>query len=431
MSTPLRRPAFVRLWLASLFSETAEWILQVSLPLLVYRLTGSASSTALSMALGLLPVVALSPVAGVLADRLDRRRVLCWVVAAQAVAAVPLLLVRDAGQTGVVLAVVAAQAAAAAVFEPARNALVPTVAGAGNEVAANGLMSVTANLARLAGAGLGGVLLGSGGPAAVLSGYLIALAAAFGLLLGRFGTPVPGARGGSVVRDWAGGLAEIGGNARLRLVGAAVAVMSVAQGMFVVLFVLFVTGVLAGGDGEVGLLRGVQAVGGLAAGAALAAWGRRVAPAKVLGWGGVAMGVVSAVLWNSSHLTTALAVFAGLFAVAGGPAVVVGAGQLATVQAATPSELAGRVLSTVFAGGALCQVAGMQLAAVLAGPLGVVGALDVQAGLFVVAGVVVLYGGRRAEPLRDQRPARDPRRQRRDRRHDPARVAAGLAAGGR
>jgi len=53
----------------------------------------------------------------------------------------------------------------------------------------------------------------------------------------------------------------------------------IAQGIFVVLFIVFVARRLHGGAGETGLLRGVQALGAIAAGLMLATVGRRGAPA--------------------------------------------------------------------------------------------------------------------------------------------------------
>ncbi len=69
-------PAFRRLWLAQLGSQLGEAIALVAMPLLVYGLTGSAELLSLIFILQLLPRVALAPVAGMLADRLDRRRII-------------------------------------------------------------------------------------------------------------------------------------------------------------------------------------------------------------------------------------------------------------------------------------------------------------------------------------------------------------------
>jgi MFS family permease len=392
---PLREPAFARLWIAAFFSETAEWMLQVALPVFIYRMTGSAASTAASVVLGLLPAVLLSPIAGVLADRWNRRVVLCVVCAGQAVVAVPLLLVAGVGSVPLVYVVMAAQAGLASLFEPARNALIPELVPPGELTGANGLMSVNSSVARLAGGWAGGVLLGVGGLGWVVLAYLVTLAAAAAILL----KPFAGAKVRAVaavrepmVRAWIDGIAEIRRSKPLRVTGAMLALMSIAQGMFLVLFVLFVLNTLNGSEADVGLLRGVQAIGGLVAGLSVATIARKVPAAKLLGWGTLVLGLVSAVIWDSAFLTTALPVYVGLFMAVGAPGVAAGAGLLSVIQTETSPERAGRVLSTGFAGMALFNALGALGAGILVGPLGLTGTLNIQAALHLGAGSIVLIG---------------------------------------
>ncbi|MFD9895376.1 MFS transporter [Amycolatopsis sp. NPDC059027] len=403
MKGPLGEPGFGRLWVAAFFAESAEWMLQVALPLQLFRTTGSATSTALSIVLGMLPMVLLSPIAGVVADRWDRRLVMSAVAVGQAIVVLPLLAFSGAP---VVYVVMAAQAGLASAFEPARSALVPQLVGVADVTAANGLMSVNGNVARLAGGWLGGALLGASGLGTVVLGYVAALAAAVLLLLKPFGrkenTPHVGARE-PVLRAWVDGLRELARHRRLRPVGAALVFGSVAQGMFLVLFVVYVLDTLGGSEADAGLLRGVQAIGGLVAGLALATIARRIAPAALLGWGALAMGVLSAVIWNLAAVTTVIGAYVGLFMAVGAPAVLIGAGQLAEVQSVVPRERAGRVLSTVFAVVAAGASVGALLTGALIPVLGSAVLLDAQAGLYLLAGLIVLVA--RRKPIREYRSA--------------------------
>ncbi|UMP05011.1 MFS transporter [Amycolatopsis sp. EV170708-02-1] len=390
---PLREPAFARLWIAAFFSETAEWMLQIALPVFVFQATGSAATTALSIVLGLVPAVLLSPVAGVIADRWNRRLVLCVVCAGQAFVALPLLFVASSGPVFVIYGVMAAQAGLASLFEPARNALVPELVPAGELIGANGLMSINGSVARLAGGWAGGLLLGFGGLGWVVVAYLGVLVIGSALLarpFRRVAAPKAAGPHEPVLRAWLDGLREIGREGRLRLAGVVVVLTSLAQGMFLVLFVVFVLDILDGTEGDVGLLRGVQALGGLAAGFAVATVARKVAPAALLGWGGLALGLLSAVIWNLPALTASLGVFIGLFGLVGAPGVLAGSGLLSMVQTAASSERSGRVLSTVFAGTAGFTALGALLTGWLLNVLGTGVLLNVQAGLHTVSALIVL-----------------------------------------
>ncbi len=111
-------------------------------------------------------------------------------------------------------------------------------------------------------------------------------------------------------------------------------VADIAQGIFLVLFLVFVARRLHGGPGEIGLLRGIQAVGAILAGLSLAALARGRSPARLTAGGALVFGLVSLLVWNLPALTTEPAVYAVLFALVGAPGVVMGTGLISFLQQA-------------------------------------------------------------------------------------------------
>jgi MFS family permease len=390
VSGPLANPGFRRLWIAGFVSEIGDWVLQVAMPVYVYQLTGSVSATATTFVVALLPSLALSPVAGVLADRWDRRRLMLLISVLQALALLPLLAVRGAEDLVLVNVVTACQAGLAALFEPARGALLPSLVDREDLPAANGLIGVGVNLARLLGASLGGVLLGYAG----LPGVLLADAASFvlaALLLVRgFGVSAPVVAHPPVLRAWVEGLREIAARRQLRFMVLVVGLMAMAQGLFVVLFVVFVTERLGGGEAETGLLRGVQAVGGLLGGVLVGVLARRFVAGRLLAWSLLVFGALTALMWNAAYVTTALPFFLVAFALLGAPGVVGGVGMMSVLQLHTSDASRGRVLSSFLSLFDGFQALGMVIAGVLVVPLGLPALLDVQAGLYVLAGLVAV-----------------------------------------
>lgn len=137
---PLRADRqFRRYWLARVVSLAGSAATYVALPVIVYRLTRSPLVTGLVAALEAVPYLCFGLVAGAVADRIDRRRLMVGadLVSATVIGSVP---VAAAGHvlTATHILVVAALAATAFVFFDAANfGALPTLVGTARITAAN------------------------------------------------------------------------------------------------------------------------------------------------------------------------------------------------------------------------------------------------------------------------------------------------------
>ena len=73
-----QHPGYAKMWLASLSSSSAAWALIVARAAFILDLTGSAAWTGYVTFAAMIPGVMVSPIAGYLADRFDRRTVMAW-----------------------------------------------------------------------------------------------------------------------------------------------------------------------------------------------------------------------------------------------------------------------------------------------------------------------------------------------------------------
>jgi MFS family permease len=406
----LRRRDFGLLWAGGLISETGDWFLLVGLPVWVLQVTGSSLVTATVFLVGLLPGLVVGPLAGVLVDRWDRRRTLVAVSLAQAAFLLPLLAVDGRHRLWVVYLVMAAEAALAQLNDPARNALVPTLVARDDLVGANALIGLNANLARLAGSPLGGLLVELAG----LPGLVIGDAVSFLLgaaLLGLVRRPSPAEpaeprevstapASPGAVGEWVDGLRVTLGDRGLRWGLGVNGLAAVAQGIFTVLFVLFVTRELGGDGADVGLLRGVQAIGGLLGGLVVVGLARRLEPGRLLGISLLVFAAVDLAIWNGPALSTGEWLYLGLFVAAGIPGIGFLTGLTALVQERTDEAYLGRVFATYYGSFNGLMAVGMLLAGLLGDAVGVVPVLNGQAGLYLLAGVVAVATLGRLRPGR-------------------------------
>ncbi len=482
MLSVLRQRNFALLWCGGLISMTGDWLLLIGLPVYVYALTGSTWVTGSVFIAGFVPEILLGSVAGVFADRWDRRRTMLVSTLLQALALLPLLAVSSRGQLWLVYAVQVVASVLSQFFAPAENALLPRVVGPAPEdlLAANALLSLGANLARLVGSPLGGVvaaLLGLRGIVLLDAASFLVAAALIApvrvAMSGRESTrapqpdhatpvtatstmelttssathdtvkvrgyeklslrrserrlarprvasgtgeqrserpappdlpvtvdaverrrssgvrPLVGAAGG-VWREWLVGLRLVRGERTIRAIFAITAIQQVAQGIFVVLFIVFVERVLRGTAVEVGWLRGVQAVGGLLGGAVIGAIGKRVAARRLIGASGILFGLICLAIWNAPLLFPAYLLSVALFVAVGIPGVGLGTGTMTLLQRSVDDAYRGRIFGAFTTMSALLQLCGMLLAGALGDRLGVLPLLDAQGALYVAAGLVAL-----------------------------------------
>jgi len=418
--SPLRHRDFRRLWLAGLISDAGDWLLLVSLPILVFELTGSTLQTSVAFLVELAPAVLLGPFAGYLADRWDRRRLLVTVTIVQAFALLPLLAVHERGDLPILYAVVAVEAAMLTLFTPAKNAMLPTLVPAEQLVSANSLVGLNQNLGRLVGGPVGGLLLAATGLPVIVVVDLCTFVAAAVLIAGVRGTAAgagqpaaqgpaaqgPAAQGPAAQGPAAQGPAAQGPAAqpkqrafaghRIRVGLAVAALGGLAQGIFVVLFVVWVARELGGGASETGLLRGVQAVGAIAAGLLLATARRTPAPAALTATGAGAFGLILLVLWNAPAVTTALPLYVALFVLVGAPGLAMITGLISVLQQESSDRVRGRVFGVFGAVYDGSSAAGMVAAGVLGDRVGVLPMLNGQAILYLSAGTAALLLLRRA-----------------------------------
>jgi MFS family permease len=160
MLQALRIRDFRLLWAGGLVSALGSWLLILALPAQVFLVTGSLRDTGLILAAQYLPTLVLGPVAGVLGDRWDRRRLMVATSLFRAGSVAVMLLGTAPGRYWVLYAALVAESAGGVLYVPAAQARTPAIVGTGPLLSsANSLNAVADGAVRLIGGPLGGVLL--------------------------------------------------------------------------------------------------------------------------------------------------------------------------------------------------------------------------------------------------------------------------------
>ncbi|HEY6481742.1 MAG TPA: MFS transporter [Streptosporangiaceae bacterium] len=407
MFQALRIRDFRWLWVGGSISSLGSWLLVLAVPAHLFIVTGSLAKTGLSLAAGYLPQLLLGPVAGALADRWDRRRLMITASLGQAAAVATMLLALSPGRYWILYAALAAESSGAVLFAPALQARTPAMVGTGTMLtSANSLNALRDGVVRLVGGPLGGILLAALGIRALICADVVSylIGAGAGAMTSRVAGDRHDRRDGTATHR-PGGTAAGAGRTAVRAVGRdlraglGILARSPAARALLPVTVIFLaanaslTAVLIpfgiqrlGGGRPTGFLLAALGVGFLLGAPVLRALLDRC-PVRTLLAATLAASAASYwLLWHSGSLAAALpaAVAVGL---SGSMSLVI---PQVTVQRVIPNAALGRISAVFLTGEAAATLAGAVTGPLLAQSLGMTG-LAATVSLATLAAAILAF----------------------------------------
>jgi MFS family permease len=172
---------FRLLWIGQIISLLGDWFDLIASAALVASLTSSGTAVGGLFVVRMLAPFIISPIAGVAADRYNRKLLLISTDIMRGIIVLGFLLVHNASDVWLVYALSALQLGLSGFFFPARNAILPDITTRNELGAANAISSTTWSVMLAFGAALGGLFAGSFGiyPAFIIDAVSFFLSAFF------------------------------------------------------------------------------------------------------------------------------------------------------------------------------------------------------------------------------------------------------------
>ena len=348
--TPLwRQRNFTLLWAGQTISLTGSAVTTVCLPLAAITMMGaSALQVGLLTAATYGAFVLVALPAGVVVDRLRKRRIMIWCDSMRLVliGSVPVAAVLHRLTLGQLYAVALAAGVCAVFFDVSEQSYVPSLLDPEDLTKGFGKLGASASFAQVSGRGLASGLVAVIGAALAVTADALSYAVSVTcLLLVKGDEPRPerrttGAR--QLRRDIPQGLAFIARHPVLRKITACTAAGNLFIAMEIALNLLFLIRVLHMRPAFAGLATALGSLGGIAGGM-LAAWlARRIGSARIIWFSLLVLDAPSLVLplaapgWR-------IALFIFGYGVSMFACSVFGASQLAYRQSVCPPDLRGRM----------------------------------------------------------------------------------------
>lgn len=380
---------FFSIWGGQALSLLGSGLVHFALIWWLTTATGSATVLALASLAAMLPQVLIGPLAGAVADRWNRRRILIVADGTVALATLALLVVFALGRMAVwhVYAVLLVRSAAGAFHYPAMQASVVLLVPKEHLTRVGGLNQTLWGLNNILPPAFGALLLALFSLGAVLMVDIVtALLAIVPLLFVAIPQPAAQERAGvggaaAVWHDMREGLRYM-----LRWRGLRIVLLIGVVGSMVLtpafsLLPLVVNRVFGGGAGQLALAEGAYGVGVILGGLLLASWRGKIKPHPTAMSGIMGMGL-SVLLIGLAPVPFLWLVVAGMFG-AGVTQSLMNAPLMATLQKVVDPAMQGRVMAML--GSLIAAVAPLSL--ILAGPVADAWGVRIW---YVVAGIVEL-----------------------------------------
>ena len=151
-------PDFRNLMIGRFISQMGDWFNSVALFTLLLNLTGSGESVAIVLIIKLLPTFFFGPLAGVVADRFNRKTIMLVTDVLRGLLVLGFLLIRSVDQVWLIYLLTVAQVTLSTFFEPAESAAIPTIVEREALISANALGGASWSVTLALGAALGGAV---------------------------------------------------------------------------------------------------------------------------------------------------------------------------------------------------------------------------------------------------------------------------------
>lgn len=299
---------FRLIWWAQIAAQLADKFLMFSLIILAYRLAGGSTPVAITLLAYTIPAVGISPLAGVFADRHDRKAIMVAtnLVRALLIALIPLasLVPSLRHDYAHLLVITFAFAAVGQLFSPAEAAAIPTVIARGALITANSMVLATMVITLVLGGALAPILSRVDIYAPYWVAVVLFAAAGTLILLARIprpsGPPAPAAARRhpfhQLAVELSDGASFLGRSPVLLISFAELSLSLLVMFMMFTLAPAYVSQVLGIEDQDSYVILVPATVGALLSAAALGLLGRRLNPSRVLVGGLVATGLTLALL---------------------------------------------------------------------------------------------------------------------------------------
>ncbi len=360
-------------WIGQTLSLMGTWIQLMGEGWLALELTNNAFLVTLVSAVGALPVVALSMQAGVVADRVDKLKLVRTMQALMLIEAITLWIVTITGHVTIYwLLGLAGLSGIFSSFEiPARQALMIELVGREDLAGAIALNSSGFNLARIVGPAIGAVVIATAGIAWCFALNAVSyLCVVIGLYMIHLAPHVARTRrpGGSEMRE---GIRYMLSTPEVRILVILITAVSVFGSPYIALMPVIARDRLGTGAGGYGSLLTAIGIGGLSGALFLAAVGARIKRGRLLAWSTAvfAAALVALALTRVFHIAWLILLVAGCAMILNG------ALSNALLQTIVPDEFRGRLMAVYslavvglsqvagnFVAGAIARVAGPQYA---------------------------------------------------------------------